>query len=295
MFQPGHEGGLSFKDNIAVLSHERLSAIQLQLADTTLFDPKFAVWFNSLRNSSAGAWLTVTPAYYKMQLTSDRFSIALRYRYFLHLEHIRSSAKCSCLATLDVQGHHLVSFCRQGNNRNYLHRALVQEFAAISQYCGIWTKTEERGLFRGVDPTCDLRPDVSLIHPPKSSKERLLLDVSVTHPSLRNSNSSAAEIRINQKIAKYLEISNLSGFDFLPVVFESSGSMHRDVILLLQRLAKHASGPRRIPWSTLLAYFEKRLSMAFQNALTGALSSRLLAINARSSCEVISEMEILEC
>ena len=66
---------------------------------------------------------------------------------------------------------------------------------------------------------------------------------------------SAAEIRINQKIAKYLNLSNQSGSDFLPVVLESTGSMHRDV----------------------------------------ALSSRLLPINARSSREDISEMEILEC
>ena len=154
---------------------------------------------------------------------------------------------------------------------------------------------EERGLFRVVDPNCDLRPDVSLIHPPKSSKERLLLDISVTHPSLGNSVSSAAEIRINQKLAKYLQLSNSSGYDFLPVVFESSGSLHWSAQLLLKRIADHASGPRKIPKDTLLRFFEKRISMAFQNALTSALSMRLLAINAHSSREVISEMEVLEC
>lgn len=291
----GFEGPMSFKSNISILVWERKASIRSLLANQAVSGPDLSKWYESICNSTAGSWLLAIPAYSKMRMTSDRFVMALRYRYYLPQDSIGSGLKCSCLATVDTQGHHLITQCSKGSIRHSLHRAMVQEFAVIAQYCGIWTKMEERDVFRAADPDCNLRPDVSLIQPPKSSKERLLLDISVTHPSLGNSNSSAAEIRIRQKNAKYGDISIRSNCDFLPVVFDSSGALHYSAKLFLERLAKHASCARRIPWPTLLQFFEKRIAITFQNCLTGDLRKRLVNLHSHSSDHAISEMEILEC
>ena len=75
-----------------------------------------------------------------------------------------------------------------------------------------------------------------------------------------NRKAIRSQLHLVQKIAKYLNLSNRSECDFLPVVFDSTGSMHRDVILLLQLLAlsmllDHVVSPVPLCWPILKSDF----------------------------------------
>ena len=111
-YESGFESPLKFKDNILILVQDRVTALKNRMSDPMgLIDPKFAQWFETTCNSTAGAWLGAIPAFAKLKMTSDRFQMSLRYRYFIPI--VGSSMKCNnFLTNVDPQGHHLVSFCK---------------------------------------------------------------------------------------------------------------------------------------------------------------------------------------
>ena len=48
-------------------------------------------------------------------------------------------------------------------------------------YCGLWTKQEEVGIFRNQDPNNNMRPDISVLSDPVTGN-KIVMDVSITSP-----------------------------------------------------------------------------------------------------------------
>ena len=69
-----------------------------------------------------------------------------------------------------------------------------------------------------------------------------------------------------EKIEKYQAVCNRHGFSFKPLVFESSGYLHKDFREFLKSIAQNASEVKKIPHDTLYNYFLKKLSMTMQTS-----------------------------
>ena len=116
-------------------------------------------WWNSQRNNEAGKWLEQIPVYEKVSMTALEFRSALRYRYFLRMEKMVNGLRCDCGGhpSVDAVGSHIVNGCAKHGFRSVTHDAIVQELNSILHYCGLWTKTEERGLFHANNPEDETR------------------------------------------------------------------------------------------------------------------------------------------
>lgn len=273
--------------------------MKIKLANS---NPSLLVWWNSLQNKEAGLWLEVLPLYEKLTMTSSTFRTALRYRLFMRMDGMIDGLKCTCKGkiNIDPRGHHLATGCGVSGIPKITHDAIVHELDCILKYCGSWTRKEERGLFQNVDPDCNLRPDISIINPIGTTQKRLLLDVAVTSP-LQGAGKGLVEVTTssdkfvvgkqmnkthNAKIRKYKALCDTSGFGFRPIVFESTGLMHEELLSLLKSSAQHAADLKHIPAATLQRYFSKRLSVTLQSHIAEGMLSRLADL--KSHCRTCS-------
>lgn len=259
------------------------------------------LWFNSLRNDESGKFLEVKPTTKKLVIVNSVFRALLRYRYMLPVEGLVCGMKCTCRVrgvsggpsyhpAIDACGHHIVSGCGSDGNRNDIHDNVVLELDSILKYCGKATRREERGAFALADGSRNrLRPDISILNPTGTIHAKLLLDIGITSPfqgvtsgqlkhiSVVDANQPgmAANSYFASKQRKYETLANDNNYSFLPLIMETSGLMHPEFKLFLERLASTASDVKRIKKSILYNYFLKRISLRFQVALGSALVKRV--------------------
>ena len=76
-------------------------------------------------------------------------------------------------------------------------------------------------------------------------------------------------------VYKYRNACITEGFDFLPIIFESSGYIAQPFITHLTGLVKRAADVKRIPGDTLKAYCLKRLSFRLQYCFASNIIKRV--------------------
>ena len=60
------------------------------------------------------------------------------------------------------------------------------------------------------------------------------------------------------KNRKYKNVSHQNGLSFSPLIFESTGRMHKSTVAILRSFAKLAEEPLRIPKAVLYSYFHQK-------------------------------------
>ena len=228
-------------------------------------------------------WLTAKPCYRKVIMSNDQFTAALRYRYCLRpLNHFAGS-KCICGKTLDEKGRHVATCCSHKSYRIDTHNYVVHEMNNILRYCGLWTKVEEKNIFASYADS-NLRPDIVVYNAPSTLKSTLLLDVSITTPCLGSKGHAAKSVH-QGKVKKYNAKALESGYNFTPIILQSSGLITDDSLAYIKSLASLASRIRKISKVVLYTYFLKRISLALQRGIAESINKRYLLINAHYPIE----------
>ena len=137
-------------------------------------------------NDSAELWLDTIPKYDTLAMNPVEFSSALRYRYFKKMKGFFSGLRCNCKGRvpLDKCGWHVTTGCSKDGGRIKTHDEVVHAVNQCCKHAGNWTKLEERGCFYLSNPDDNKRGDISINNPSNllCSKEKLILDVSITSP-----------------------------------------------------------------------------------------------------------------
>ena len=148
------------------------------------------------------------------------------------------------------------------------HNMLVQEYKRLAQLAGAPAKDHHLGVFASLNS--GIKPDLLIRHLGSGGND-LLIDFCICDPRgtsyvshsavkmgyARNKNES-------KKNNKYRRLSNQLGYSFLGASVEIFGSMTEKLQDLIKALVQRAAERSMIPYSTLLGYWNKRLSMTIQ-------------------------------
>ena len=148
----------------------------------------------------------------------------------------------------------------------------------------------------------NLRPDISIYNAEEvdSGDDRnrtLVMDVQVTDPipgsqggilkdppaRTAGTPEVQADYAYADKNRKYKNVSHQNGLSFSPLIFESTGRMHKSTVAILRSFAKLAEEPLRIPKAVLYGYFIRRISCCLQRSIARAILTRVSAIKRRVS------------
>ena len=67
----------------------------------------------------------------------------------------------------------------------------------------------------------------------------------------------AARTAAAAKLRKYDQLARSNGLGFTPLIFESAGHMHEDLLKVLKRAAQHGEALRKVPWTRLMRFMVK--------------------------------------
>jgi hypothetical protein len=264
-----------------LLQEQRWNTIDVQLQQQ---NREFYYWRAGLINNEAGKFLEAMPTNSQLQMHAKEYRHAIRFRYQIKVDGLIEGRRCGCLnhPILDINGHHLAHGCNWKNCNNLIHDGIKNTLKGILQSAGNWTTLEERHLFDGNAK----RPDIT-IYNHNGGGQRLLLDTSCTTtlhvtragelnlPIHATNTGQAAQAMFDKKNDGYLQLCTTAGFGFLPIVFETNGSVHKDVIKLLDDTSKRAADTSCIPAATLYNYYLKLLSISLQKGLAASITTKL--------------------
>ena len=106
----------------------------------------------------------------------------------------------------------------------------------------------------------------------------------VTTPSLGSKGHAASSV-FQGKMKKYNGKALESGFNFQPIILQSSGLISVESLSYIKSLASLASRIRKISKVVLFSYFLKRISLALQRGIADSINKRYLLINAHYPIE----------
>jgi len=202
-------------------------------------------------------------------MDNEAFRFACNFRLGLPL--IGSSFYCSlCKKHIDSVGIHTFSCPKQRSRLLDKHDSFCREVKLLAQLAGVKAKDHHLTLFTPLDPNNKLRPDLFL---PSMGKQGRGLAIDVTIGDERNdSNASTAARETGAFLAKkdrakeqkYEDPCHQMGYSFLAASLGIFGSMTNKLDSLIRRLVEMAAERAQIPYSTLLPYWRKRLSMNIQ-------------------------------
>ena len=239
-------------------------------------------------DDNAGAWLNVIPKWEHLIMTNAQMVVSYRNRFNLYqtISPVGVCCDCSAFKQLDDKGVHLQN-CPKGGGKQRRHDDLVNYISRMANHAGMRCRMEVRNELNQSDPNCNLRPDLTF-HQGTATQRKLQADVTVTHPLSGRNNPGcngqshalistlgwAANAAANNKINKYRAICNQNDSSFIPLVFESTGHMHKDVLDLINIISSHASDTRKIPIHILRCYHINALSVILQKSTADGMIRR---------------------
>ena len=212
-------------------------------------------WIKSKKDPDSGLWLDIAPKTSMHTITNSDFEIMLSMRLRIPLKCIAPGTRCSCskrkVITVDRFGNHFCTGCTKDGVRIATHDAVRDRVATIMNYCGIFTTTEEKNLFRETDPDDAKRTDISALNLPGRTAKQLL-DIRITSciPSIYPESLTLKQAKIplraanssfKEKMKKYEKRAKDIGLGFIPIVFETTGRMHPDTRALLVEVIQKAA------------------------------------------------------
>ena len=269
--------------------------------DDAFSTPESVAWLVSVRNPVSGLWLDVAPKSSMHTMTNTSFEMALSLRLQLPQKCIIAGTRCSCstrrkVVTVDRCGIHFCTGCNQGGGRIKTHDEIRDQAARIFNYCGIFTKIEEKNLFREVDPDNGQRAgDISALNVPNRTGKQLL-DIRLTSPIPAINPESltllqakvhlrAANKSYNEKMKKCNDIAKANGLGFIPMVIEITGRMHPVAFRIFEDIVRKASKDRDAPFTAIWKYWISSLMFTLQKGLVSGILERVHSIYGRNFVE----------
>ena len=265
-------------------------------------DTKRIAWITSITDSTSGRWLEVSPKAKHQVFSSAEFRTALRHRMFLPHQFFIPGSKCNCKrkSNLDPLGHHISTGCNKDGSLLNTHDSLSYCFKDFLNHAGIMARMEELGCFRGSDPNCNKKPDLSLFNYPNCLKQKLILDLSLAHPvpilgSVELSRNQAilpnraGNKRVHEKRIKYQQIADANNLEFLPIIFETTGRMHPLTAKFFDDTIEYMAYSQvqsNIMKSVSSLYWSARISCCIQKSIANSILSRSRSINGNLTREI---------
>jgi hypothetical protein len=265
-------------------------------------DPREIAWIESLHDPDAGAWLEIAPKTSLHRMLNRTFQMALTLRLFLPQKDLLPGMKCTCgllkKCPIDLQGVHFCTGCNLEGVRNRTHDRVRDLLLSIFSFCGIGVVKEQRHSFRGDDPECGMRSDITLFGIPTRGPGTYHVDVRITSPVPANRNSGltssqasspfrAGNKSVAEKNHKYRVIVEKNQMKFIPIVFEITGRMDPNFRELLREVLRFAADVKQSPFSSLWIYWTSALMTCLQRNLIEGIQTRAFSLNGRSFRESV--------
>ena len=276
--------------------------------------PEEVSWLESKKDPDSGLWLDIAPKTNMHKVNNSEFEILLSMRLRIPLKVIAPGTRCSCsrrkIITADCFGNHFCTGCGDDGVRIETHDFVRDRIATILNYCGIFTTTEPKNLFRSTDPEDGKRVDISALNLPGKTVKQLL-DVRITSciPSINPESLTIAKAKIplraanksfDEKMRKYEQAATAIGLGFIPIVFETTGRMHPVTRSLLVDVIQRAAKERGAPFPAVWKYWISSLMLGLQIKLAEGILERCRNIYGRmfeetfeSNHDVIVEMDYI--
>jgi hypothetical protein len=248
-------------------------------------------WFKSVAGSYPGRWLQHSPKSISTRLSPNEFTVMLFYRLRLMIPAIVPGSRCTgkgC-GLVDPFGVHLTTGCAKGGYRHRTHDNLVLTVESLSRSCGVLTRREARRCFQADASDSQRRPDLLLYNAPKHNRP-VVVDLMITGPvsSKALSRTSAlqefraANSAYSKKQLSYRDIASANNFDFVPLIFESTGKIHPETVGFLNSMLESAADGDKKRLGALKRFWYGVLSFSLQKFLAQALMARIHDINGKS-------------
>ena len=249
-------------------------------------------WFKSVSGTYPGRWLQHAPKSNSTRLSPNEFTVMLFYRLRLEIPAIVPGSRCTgkgC-GLVDPYGVHLSTGCGKGGYRHRTHDNLVLSVESMTRSCGILSRREARRCFQADASESQRRPDLLLYNVPKHDKP-VVVDLMITGPVSTKALSRsaalqefrAAELAYSRKQASYREIAPANNFDFVPVIFESTGNIHPETVKFLNSILEKSASGDKSRLGALKRFWYGALSFSLQKFLAQAILSRIADMNGRGT------------
>ena len=146
----------------------------------------------------------------------------------------------------------------------------IKDLKRLCQLAGIPAKDHNLAFYARIDPSILIRPDL-FIPFLGSGGNGLLLDAVFSDPrgasyvsQSANKIGHARKVNESKKNKKYKTLSSQIGYSFIGASLEIFGSINEKLQDLIKTLVQRAAERAMIPFSSLLGYWNKRLSMTVQ-------------------------------
>jgi len=259
-----------------------------ELVDSNTDYRPFIAFLTSECNDFGGTYLNSIPKNNVNKFNNAQFRAALQYRLFERQEVWVEGTICNCKSRtpLDAFGHHFANRCAKEGYRHAAHdkvaRCLQEMFIALGQRVVL----EPKRLFQD----SLMKPDIISKNYPKANSQ-VIFDVTITEPSHSTNmhlSTATTEFKAGEeahlrKMQKYGDIATEHGYDFIPLVFESTGRPSNDVLKVLRTLFQNYREMYQIPHSVVAnmrKHWTCKLSATLQRSLADSIVQRSRYANA---------------
>ena len=239
----------------------------------------------------AGAWITVIAKTDLLTMTDLEVKVALSYRFHLMQVISPTNVRCNCgYGFLDAYAGHLLN-CSKGGGHQATHDALKTSICSFSNYSGFRCRMEVQNELMGDGMRADMTyvrgslkarttlTDVTVINP---NSGRNKADCCRQTPEMLAKKGWAAQRAADAKNRKYRSVCAANDSEFIPLVFESTGHMHKDLLDLITTITDHAAEIRKIPAHVLRNYYINTLSVTLHRCTAQAMIRRSAQIQGNS-------------
>jgi hypothetical protein len=278
--------GETFQNVINELTVETtISKIREKIVDTN-----HLAWFDSLVDDFAGEWLNVPPKNQKTSMDTIGFRTSIRHRLYLRTPLYVEGSRCFCKrqSLLDERGQHLSTICACCDTTKDTHDAMADVMREMLNKAAIKVVKEQKGLFQAVDVNDKRRPDLTAKNMPDLTRE-LLLDISIASPTQNSANPISRNQALNrgrmanrrylEKQRKYGDICERSNYEFLPIVFVSTGAFHKEAARFFDKLLDIIVAGNTKLKPIYRRFWASRFSCTLQKAIAYAILSKSRIIN----------------
>ena len=256
-------------------------------------------WIVSISQGDAGLWIEAIPKTTDNTFTNEEYRCALRYRYMIKQPMITTGMQCTCGRgiMLDGLGHHAITGCRNDGSRQYTHDSIKHKISGMLRYACLISREEEVGIFQDNSYESNKRADITVEQANQYFPKRTILDVAVTCPIPGAAGTGAqlisraqagvqgrkAEEMVKIKVNKYGDLAREANLNFIPIVFESTGYVHKITQKFFKTVSTCAETVRGVSRDILYRYWMMQISITLQKSLVQALRKKvILSTNKKS-------------
>ena len=238
-------------------------------------DPHFQLVLTGCLATDSGVWTQVLPRRFPMTtMDRDSFAAVLRARFGLPSFH--KETKCeNCNQLCDVFGVHLAT-CK--TIHSHQHNTLRNFLYGEARRGGLQPRMEVTNILN--DGSGDRDRPADILIPVMPNLKAACIDVSVVN-SFTQTNLATSKAGFNAermavvKKGKYEARCREMGYDFIPLIMESSGGFNKGADIVFKAIGRAISEIDRVEVPVAISRLKQRYSFAWQTMMGSAIVSQL--------------------